>query len=97
MGARENVPLSDYTSRPAAFCGFTKTVYAYSPEQNEVSINSINYRSYFLLYWTVFEESLKNAFDDAASASGFSDASKLRIYGYWGMHWDEFNYKVEWP
>lgn len=97
MGSRENVPLSDYTSRPAAYCGFTKDVYGFNSALGEIGIDSINYRSYFLLYWNAFELPLKSAFESAQNSSGFPDASFLRIYGYWNLHWDEFNTKGEWP
>jgi hypothetical protein len=97
MGNRENVPLTSYTSRPAAFCGFDRDVYGWTPGHNRVAINSINYRSYFLLYWSAFEFPLKISFDFAASDSGFPDAQFLKVYGYWGMHWNEFNTNTEWP
>jgi len=59
--------------------------------------NSINYRSYFQVYWSLLGESVKDAFDDAAFDSGFPDAQYLKIFGYWGLGWNQYTTKAEWP
>ena len=98
LGTRQNVPLQDYTSRPGAFCGFIDEVYAWNPETGgEIDLRSINFRLEFLVWWWVQERGLRDAFDEAQFRSGFRDAPLLRIYGYWGLHWNEYNTKGEWP
>lgn len=97
LGNKENVPLGDYTSRPGAFCGFAEDVYGWSHGSFSIDIRAINYRTEFLVAWWLQEFPLKLAFDQAASRSGFPQAYLLRVYGYWGLHWNEFNTKGEWP
>jgi hypothetical protein len=97
MGNRENVPLTSYTSQPAAFCGFVHDVYGFDHFQANIKINSINYRSYFQLYWWAFDESIIDAFDDAQRDSAFPDAQYLKVFGYWGLGWNQYNTKAEWP
>lgn len=97
LGSRTNVALTEYTSRPGAFCGWDQDVYGFDHFQPRIKIEAVNYRSYFLLYWNAFEYGLKTSLDFAGDDSGFTDASHMRVYGYWGLHWYEFNTKGEWP
>jgi hypothetical protein len=101
MGNRENVPLANYVSRPATFCGFTHKVYGYTAFQggtSSIDIDSINYRSYFQLFWEILGEPVIDSFDDAEFYSGdYYTAQFLKVYGYWGLHLNEYNTKPEWP
>ncbi|HET7624595.1 MAG TPA: hypothetical protein VFM25_04960 [Verrucomicrobiae bacterium] len=100
MGNRENVALADYVSRPATFCGFTHEVYGFTAFHgiSSIDISSISFRSYFQVFWSVYGDTIKNAFSEAEFYSGdHDDPQYLKIYGYWGLHWNEFNSKSEWP
>jgi hypothetical protein len=101
MGNRENVPLTNCVSRPAAFVGFTHEVYGFTyffHGISEIDVTSINYRSYFQLFWADTGDGLKNAFDQAASFSNdVDDPQYLKIYGYWGLGWNQYNNKTDWP
>lgn len=101
LGNREDVPLTNYVSRPGAFVGFDAEVYGfthYGHAGDEINITSINYRSYFQLFWAEEDRPLKNAFDQAASFSNdVDDPQHLKIYGYWGLHWNGYNAKTDWP
>jgi hypothetical protein len=96
LGTRENVPLANYTSRPGAFCGFDSEVYAAGPGA-VVNIDSINFRGYFLDFWWLYGDPLKDSFDEASLYSQCDDEQYLKVYGYWGLNWDELNTKGEWP
>jgi hypothetical protein len=97
LGNRENVPLPNYVSRPGAFCGFNRDVYGWTPFHNRVDPSSIDYRDWFLYYWWFDGDSLITAFDEAEFLSNFPDAQYLKVYGYWGMGWSQYNTKAEWP
>jgi hypothetical protein len=99
LGTREDVPFTNYVSRPGAFCGFDQDVYGWSGFHGfgDIDIKSINYRSFFQEFWWLYGESIKFAFDDAEYYSDFGEASHLKIYGFWGLGWSQFNTKGEWP
>jgi hypothetical protein len=100
MGNREDVALTNYVSRPAAFVGFTHDVYGFTSFQgtSTIDITSIEFRTYFQLFWAVYEEDLIDSFDGAESFSGdFEDPEYLKIYGYWGLHLNDYNAKANWP
>ena len=99
LGTREDVPLTSYVSRPGAFCGFTQDVYGWTGFHGVgyIDTKSIDYRVWFVYGWWFEGRPLKNAFSVAKSRSDFSDDQFLKVFGYWGMGWSEYNTKAEWP
>ncbi len=99
LGNRENVPLSSYTSRPGAFCGFTQDVYAWTGFHGVgfIDTKAIDFRGWFIYYWWFEGDALITAFDQAEFWSDFDDAQYLKVFGYWGLGWNTYNSKAEWP
>lgn len=96
MGNRTNVALTNYVSRPGAFCGWDRDTYAWTPGNNTINTTSIDFRTFFVYYWRINGNDLIGAFDEAAFWSQFDD-SHLQVYGYWELLWDEYDTKAEWP
>lgn len=100
IGNRENVALTNYMSRPAAFCGFTTETYGYTELEggSEIDINTIDWRSYFQLFWFDDNNALKDSFDEATTYTGdYNDDDYLKVYGYWGLGYNDFNFQADWP
>lgn len=107
LGKRENVPISQYSSRPGVFCGFmdkvTVATLVIDPATGAVITGSIPdrvgfFRSNFAFYWGLASRTVVDAFHDSRIASGaFDDWIKLKLYGFQDMYYEQFNRRSDWP
>jgi len=95
MGKQENKALIDYTVRPSVFCGFN-AVYTFATGTNVVP-EVAYYRSEFAFNWSQRGMTVYMAHFQAGLSSGWSPGNTLKLYGYWDLHWKEYNTKIEWP
>ncbi|MBA4149503.1 MAG: hypothetical protein H0X66_15425 [Verrucomicrobia bacterium] len=101
LGMREDVPLESYTTRPGAFCGSDRNIYAYTIGPSgfpSIKQSASYYRSNFAFHWrfnTV--PGLRKALERARLDAGYNEGLFIKVYGYWGLGWSQYNTKPEWP